>query len=274
MNASKGRTFYYHADANPLGGSITAPFESVISTQASTSVSQAGGHAHDSVGEFRVGHVVSISRAWSEIYATSHATDGAWVSQVTAVVEDLNVLDIVRVKRMISRLTVRHPHAGYHPFIEFSGCQYEGVTVSGATLTPTLDLDRFARRFKRGDVLQESWLHHDGLVGHAVAHSKVVTGAEGAPDWVAPRYGWVAEEKERQDRGHVVCSLVRDIGGAEPKSSFGHVMQVAGVGNLFFGELTVDQGAFGLTMLRVEMGCLADGTLGFATAHSNGRPYP
>ncbi len=274
MNASKGRTFYYHADANPLGGSISAPFESVISTQASTSVSQAGGHAHDSVGEFRVGHVVSISRAWSEIYATSHHTDGSWVSQVTAVVEDLNVLDIVRAKRMISRLTVRHPHTGYHPFIEFSGCQYESVTINGATVTPTLDLARYARPFKRDEILQESWLHHKGLVGEAVAHSKLVTDAEGAPEWLAPRYGWVADEKKRSDRGHIVCSLVREIGGTEPKSSFGHVLHVPGVGNLFFGELQVTQGAFGLTMLRIEMGCLAEGTVGFATAHSNGAPYP
>lgn len=274
MNASKGRTFYYHADANPLGGSITAPFEQVISTQASTSVSQAGGYAHDEVGEFRVGHVLSVSRAWSEIYGTSHEADGAWVSQVTAVVEGLNVLDIVRVERMISRLTVRHPHAGYHPFIDFVGCQYEGVSISGVTITPTLDLNRFARKFNQGEILNESWLDHDGLVGEAVAHSRTVTAAEGAPEWIAPRYGWVSEKEQRSKRGHVVCSLVREIGGAEARSSFGHVLAVPSVGNLFFGELQVDQGAFGLTMLRIEMGCLADGTVGFATAHSNGRPVP
>ena len=274
MKASEGTTFYYHADANPLGGTISAPFSTVISTQASTSVSQAGGHAHDSVGAFRVGHVVSVSSAWSEIFATAKDADGAWVSQVTSVVEDLNVLDIVRVKRMISRLTVRHPYAGYHPFVDFTGCHYDAVTVNGSTITPTLDLDRFARKGKPGDTLQDCWMDDADLINEAIAHNQSVIDAPSAPTWIKPRYGWVKDGGLREEKGHIVCSLVREIVGAKPGSNFGHVLHVPGVGNLFFGELFVDQGAFGVTMLRVEMGCLAEGTVGFATAHSNGRTSP
>ena len=98
--------------------------------------------------------------------------------------------------------------------------------------------------------------------------------AEGSPEWIRTRYGWIGSEKERRKKGYVVCSLVDQVGRARPGSSFGHIVHVPGFGNVFLGEVTVSHGQFRLTMIRIEMGCPAEGNLSIASAHSNGVTMP
>lgn len=274
MNASQPRTFHYHADGSAFGGHISEPFQAVIPTQASASLAQAGGYAHASIGSFRVQHVVSVKNAWTEIYGTSQKEQGTWTSMVTCVVEGLNVLDIVKADSIIARLTVRHPHKGYYPTVAFAGSQFTNLTIGGKLVEPKLDHAQFARSTAQRDAVHGPWESDERLVGAAVKQSRSMIEAEGAPDWLKSRYAWVGDPEERRRRGHIECSLVTHLIGAEPKDSFGHVLRIADVGNLFFSELAVDQGTFRLTMLRIEMGCLADGDLSVATANSNGRPSP
>jgi hypothetical protein len=67
---------------------------------------------------------------------------------------------------------------------------------------------------------------------------------------------------------------VDKLQGAKSGSSFGHVVVVPDFGNIFLGELAVDHHAFRLTMVRVEMGCDAEGTVSGGTADSNGTTSP
>jgi hypothetical protein len=67
---------------------------------------------------------------------------------------------------------------------------------------------------------------------------------------------------------------VEDIEGVTDAKCHGHVIIVPEFGNLFLGEISLDQGSFRLTMLRMELGCPAIGNLSMATASSNGRPIP
>ena len=59
MNASVDRVFYYHADATPLGGHLTHPFEQIVNSAASSALAQAGGHAESSISEFNLSDVIS-----------------------------------------------------------------------------------------------------------------------------------------------------------------------------------------------------------------------
>ena len=84
----------------------------------------------------------------------------------------------------------------------------------------------------------------------------------------------------------VTCSLVenveiKDIGvkGADgkaveippPAKSFGHVIHIPDFGTIFLAELTVNHNSFNLTMIRLELGCLADGNLSMSSCTVNGR---
>jgi hypothetical protein len=52
------------------------------------------------------------------------------------------------------------------------------------------------------------------------------------------------------------------------------VLHVPGFGNIFFGELIVALNSYRLTMMRIEMGCLAEGNISAASAFSNGSTFP
>ena len=56
-----------------------------------------------------------------------------------------------------------------------------------------------------------------------------------------------------------------------PAHSFGHVIHVPDFGTIFLAELKVNHNSFHLTMIRLEMGCIADGSASLATCSVNGR---
>jgi hypothetical protein len=55
-----------------------------------------------------------------------------------------------------------------------------------------------------------------------------------------------------------------------PARSFGHVIHVPDFGTIFLAELKVNHNSFHLTMIRLELGCIADGTGSFVTCNVNG----
>jgi hypothetical protein len=48
------------------------------------------------------------------------------------------------------------------------------------------------------------------------------------------------------------------------------VIHIPDFGNIFLAELTVNHDSFHLTMIRLELGCLADGTVSVGATSVNG----
>jgi hypothetical protein len=112
----------------------------------------------------------------------------------------------------------------------------------------------------------------------------------GAPDYGAIRLGAAAAQEEDRKTGKgkcdgITCSLVenveiKDISAKAadgkpvqippPAKSFGHVIHIPDFGNVFLAELTVNHNSFHLTMIRLELGCIASGGSGVGTAVVNG----
>lgn len=59
-----------------------------------------------------------------------------------------------------------------------------------------------------------------------------------------------------------------------PAHSFGHVIHVKDFGTIFLAELKVNHNSFRLTMIRLELGCIADGGASVATCSVNGGHKP
>jgi hypothetical protein len=272
MNASTNRTFHYHADASPLGGHITHPFEKVLHSQASTSLAQAGGHAESRVESYQ-DNTVTSGPAYSHTTGVVNKTTGTWTTLVTSVVENLNVLEVVTADRIVSKLHVEYPHEGGHPKISTVGSKFVNLRVAGVSIDPVLDIDLLTSqakgKFPDGPLTEEK-----GFIGKVTFQSKRITEAKGAPAWLAERHGWVKSPEGRKRKGYVLCSLVNELRGATPGTAFGHVMHVPGFGNIFFGELIAAPNSYRLTMMRIEMGCLAEGNVSVASAFSNGFTIP
>ncbi|HTT22058.1 MAG TPA: hypothetical protein VMG82_24220 [Candidatus Sulfotelmatobacter sp.] len=78
----------------------------------------------------------------------------------------------------------------------------------------------------------------------------------------------------------VTCSLVEHIEIPKdpepivihpPAHCFGHVIHIPDFGTIFLAELTVNHNSFHLTMIRLELGCIADGSAKIVTCNVNGR---
>jgi hypothetical protein len=59
-----------------------------------------------------------------------------------------------------------------------------------------------------------------------------------------------------------------------PARSFGHVIHVPDFGTIFLAELKVNHNSFHLTMIRLELGCIADGSASLVTCTVNGGRKP
>ena len=273
MEASKKRTFHYHADASPLGGHITHPFEKVVHTQASTSLAQAGGHAESRIGSYQLDNTVTSGPAYSHTSGVVNKTTGAWTTLVTSVVENLNVLEVVTADRIVSKLHVEYPQQGDHPRISIIGSKFVNLRVNGESINPVLDIDLLKSESK-GEFPDKHLMEEKVFNNKVSSHYKKITETKGAPEWLAGRHASMKSPESRKKKGYVLCSLVEDLQGARPGTSFGHVLHVPGFGNIFFGELVVAPNSYRLTMMRIEMGCLAEGNISVASAFSNGAGIP
>jgi hypothetical protein len=275
MNASTKRTFHYHADASPLGGHITHPFENVIHTQASTSLAQAGGHAESRVESYKLDNSVTVTSgpAYSHTTGVMNKTTGTWTTLVSSVVENLNVLEVVTADRIVSKLHVEYPQEGGHPKVSIVGSKFVNLRVAGEIINPVLDIDLLKSESK--SEFPDKHLMEEKVFSNKVSSQyKKITETKGAPEWLAGRHASMKSPESRKKKGYVLCSLVEELQGAKPGTSFGHVLHVPGFGNIFFGELIVAPNSYRLTMMRIEMGCLADGNISAASSFTNGYPVP
>jgi hypothetical protein len=217
--------------------------------------------------------LVSCDHAYSEIYGTVNKTTGSWTTLVTSVVEGLNVVETITADRIVAMLSVEHPLVGYIPKVSIVGSQFENLRIAGVKVNPVMNEGLIAPHAD-GKFPDKAIIEDENFVAKAVNQNQRLMETKDAPDWLRERYGWVNSEEARKRKGYVQCSLVDEVQGAKPGSSFGHVLRVSGFGNVFLSELMSDQNTFRLSMLRVEMGSPAEGIMSFADADSNGATIP
>jgi hypothetical protein len=252
MEASKKRTFHYHADASPLGGHLTHPIENIIHSQASTSLAQAGGHAESRIESYKLDNSVTV-------------TSGPAYSHTTGVV---NTAD-----RIVSKLHVEYPQEGDHPRISIIGSKFVNLRVNGESINPVLDIDLLKSESK-GEFPDKHLMEEKVFNNKVSSHYKKIAETKGAPEWLSWRHASMKSPESRKKKGFVLCSVVEELQGAKSGTTFGHVMHVPGFGNIFFGELVVGPNSYRLTMMRIEMGCIAEGNISAASSFSNGSGVP
>ena len=279
MDASQERVYHYHADANALGGVLTHPYKTVITTAANSSLSNAGGYNSSPSVPFHLDHVLSCKAAYT--HTTGGEENGHWATLTTAVVEGVNLLEVVTADKIVAQIATTHSKIGSNRTVSFVGSQFVGLRINGHSVEPVLDRHPFPPKPARNGAkdgkparFEVSSFHHKDVRKLAADQSRKVTGHPHAPDWAKHRYGWLESVNEIDSRGHLLCSLVTEIRGSLPVDTFGHVVHVPGFGNIFLGEVTLDAGSYRLTMVRAEMGCASSGTISMASGRTNGNPYP
>jgi hypothetical protein len=235
---------------------------------------------------------------------------GARVTLATSVVEDLNVLNVVTADRVVAQISTTHFPNVPTPSVTFLGTHFENLRIARHKAEPFLNLGTVGEKPDGKDAMyvgkgtgfmtavEAQYKRLKASLGSLGAEKPAGSLAEKYHGFADLNYGDINERaraaqadgkaEAKAGRGKwdgITCSLVENVEikdisvkGADGKSveipppakSAGHVIHIPDFGTIFLAELTVDHNSFNLTMIRLELGCLADGKVSISTANVNG----
>jgi len=238
--------FHFHAGGHALSGEFRHPLWSLISAQASASLSTIGGHATARAEDFHYQDFVCFKSAHTHM-SGKHRRDETYVTHASTVVKGLNILGVVTADRIVCRLTSIHSPKESEGHIIAEDSRFEGLKINGEDVKVTLRHDLLVK-CKTFDDLKK------GIAGDKKS-GKMVALDEG--------------------RQVALCSLVEKIEtklkGVDAKH---HVIKVENFGKIFLAEVFAYPGTKTLTMLRLELGSPHVAELTAAQAMTNGQPVP
>lgn len=261
MPAPAPRTFHYHANAHVLSARFTRPIQHVVEVQAATSLPSIGGIGSARVENFRLNEHLSFKAGYSHVSGSEKEQNGKTIhtTMATAVVEGLNILDVVTADRIVARLSSSYDPDDEESRILVIGSRFENLRVAGCKV----DVE----------------LHHElalKLDTFAATRKEFASNADFrkmAEDPFAP--GKLPAKIEAH--GVIHCSLVKDIQpakchGVVRYGHYGHVLEVPEFGKIHLAEILLQHGRKTLTMLRLELGSPNGGAVTAVQADSNGLP--
>jgi hypothetical protein len=259
---------------------------------------------------FRLEGIISYAAAHTQVAGhSSDKHDGASVTLATSVVEDLNVLNVVTADRVVAQISTTHIPGEPSPHVTFLGTHFENLRIARHRAEPYLKLDLAGPRAEGKDALPVN--KGTGLMNAIEAqYKRLKAGLGSLPDKEREKmrltdadaslakkyYGFTLDYAKIQQQANaakkddnwdgITCSLVehveikdisvkaadgKSIQIPPPAQTFGHVIHIPDFGNIFLAELTVKHNSYHLTMIRLEMGCLAAGSALIVTCNVNGK---
>ena len=263
---------------------------------------------------FRLEGIISYAAAHTQVSGhESKKHEGASVTLSTSVVEDLNVLNIVTADRVVAQISTTHLPGVRTPLVTFLGTHFENLRIARHRAEPYLNLglcdeslagtgamhvDK-GTRFMKSLEGQYTKLRCglEALLGEDRKKARF-TSADGS---LTKKYHGLdlnyadisAHAKAANENGKkwdgLTCSLVENVeikdisvkdGDGKsvqippPAKTCGHVIHIPDFGTIFLGELTVNHNSYNLTMIRLELGCIADGTVSLVSCNVNGKGHP
>jgi hypothetical protein len=278
MPSNVKKTYYYHAEANPLGGYIEKPFQKHLPSQSSASLPAVGGHVSNRTENINFEEIVSCRSAYSRISGIQEGENGSWWTLVTSVVEGLNILEVVTADRVVAQISVEHPVDGGLGQVSFTGSRFERLQIAGRDLSPAPNPSLLAHAPGAGAAQHRiTWPLFQETGSRQAA--KLVKSVEadndrGASQWISERYGGMGSKRKTGAPEYALCSLVESVDRGIPGKTFGHVVDIPHFGKIIFGEIVAYPGSVHLSMIRAELGCATHGGLNMASVRANGGTFP
>jgi hypothetical protein len=293
--ANNNWTHTYHAEAHALSGSFQFPVKQEIQPQAFAKFqSDQDGYYSEQAKPYRLEGVISYQSAYTQVSGHRSLKAGhGFVTLATAVVEKLNVLEVVTADRVVAQISTDHPADYRAPTVTFLGTHFDNLRIAGHTVEVDLNLGFCGDRPKgesegspvRPYISQGSFFmnavsrHYDDL--HASlersfnAEDREMEGRKELPELFRTHYHRdlldPAKIAAQGEQAKVKCSLVKSVKVTGVGKSFGHLIHVPDFGKISLADLTVNHNSFSLTMINLHLGCIGDGTGGVGTTNVNGQ---
>ncbi len=253
------RTHTFHADASAFGGHIEQPFEKVIEAQAPITLSPDGGYGNARSDNFNIEGLFSFKSAYTRVSGTVSRKRPGWTTLATAVIEGLNVSEILTADRIVAQIITEHPAemGKYAPSVNFVGTRFDNLRVGSCRVNVDLDLNLC----KPGKADQHGYPDQHTMDDPAFLERLKATG----------QYNSGGSEKAQ-----VQCSLFEKahIDGRLPGILQGNVLTIPGFGKATLAELIIDANSYRLSMLRLQLGSPTTGGIGIGNIIGNGTSQP
>jgi hypothetical protein len=292
MSEQNGRNHTFHAEAAVLHGRLELPLDQEIPTQTYLKLKQDGGYFSQDAVPYRLEGLISFTSAYTQVggHDVEERKGGGWATLSTAVVEDLNILDIVTADRVVSQISTRHPAHGYVPWVSLLGSRFENLKIAGHRVNLEIDPGIFGEEPVHDDHEKRDRKMMDVISG---LDQKDHHGEELPADLPNGYPAWDDDpEVGDPDRTTTMrCSLVNESYFDPRKIKYPgecskHVINIPHFGKIYLATLCVEHSKFKdgngipkethvqLSMIKVKMGCIAAGSASIATSSLNGRSHP
>jgi hypothetical protein len=269
----------YYAAAYLLTADFEQPVRETIRPRAYVKLPEDGHYQFKLAGPFRLDGVVSYQSGYTQVAGYRNANPaGGFITLATAVVEGLNVLDVVTADRVVAQISTEHPvydpddgETDGVPSVSFLGTRFDNLRIDGQKVELERRVDILGPKPAGG----RSYFEDDGVLSLVSQQYANINRTKDLPEWAIEKYRW--DQASVIQRGKLECSLVNRVAGA-PGISFGHVIDLPKFGKIFLAELTFqrekngspDRYSFRLTMARLELNDIARGSAVIASVDLNG----
>ena len=213
-----------------------------------------GGYGSARVERFRYHEIVSFRAGYTQVMGTTHVLEDKTIVRETlasAVVEGLNILDVITADRVVARLTSTHPpDAKSELSASTLGSYFDNLRIAGQSVRPTC---------------------HPRLLG-AATMSNILDAKVPMFDPDAARDSRpMSASREGTLRFSIFQPMEAQIAGAETFP--GCRITIPSVGDVYLGEFVVSADHRQLTMIRVDLHSPEAGCVAFGSVEGNGSVY-
>lgn len=272
--AATSRVHYYHGEACGFGGVFQSPIQQTIAPQAPLSLPPSGGYGSVTTENFQLENLIKYTMASTSV--SGQLQSEGWVTTVATTVENLNVMGILTADTLSAQISTVHPLDGDNPTVSFVGTTINNLQISGVPLKVTLGLNICAQAdMAKNGFPADPCVNDEGFLAQVAAQYQNITAGKGVPSWIPAFYD--PANLEDEECGSVLCSVVSGVSGgsaSSPFTSYGNILVVPTLGNVFLGELLVDCKSYRLSALRLELSGRAQGQHSCSTASANGSTEP
>jgi hypothetical protein len=240
--------FQHSASAYGINGRFLWPIRETIDVRPSVDLPPTGGFARDVEEDFNFHELLTFRRAYTEVSGSPNEepVNGRLIPAQNnlslMVMEDFNLLHVIEVKKMVSRITTRYFEGADDVEIVLSGTRYEGFRIFGHDIIVKLATDLFLEHSTMPK-LKASYQADSAFR----ERYHVLSGGRELPETTCP---------------DLQVTIVEKIIVPHPTKEFSidkNVIEIPHIGRLILGELTVTPKSKSLSMMRWELGCPSGG---------------
>lgn len=259
--------FLYHTEAVGASGSITLPVADTMPLQASVASAIGTGFGKARVDNFKHLDYLSIGSMESQVVSSFSAKDNAYGTLASVVVEDLNNLNVVTCKRIVSRLTGKHDahdELGSSPgSFMLHGTHFDGLLIAGHTIEIDLSGVGLFSELSTWEKLNEAWESDLNLRKELNLLRMHPLDPAHLPAQLPARNGVFA------------CTLAtfpdKLPRGITRKN---HGIYIPHYGTVYLAEYFITATSRRLRMMHIDLGCSVEGCNGIGNSGSNGQGVP